>query len=87
MTNLSDNFSQICFGNSLSYIVIDYKKETFKILAYRLSQDEWHTLRDIMLYSSWLNTGLEYEKRRKENANVTNMLQISKTLDKRKKIV
>ena len=87
VTNLSDNFQEISFMNELSYITIDYKHEKSHILSHRLTDNEWATITDIILYCSWLYIGQKYESKRKETANITKILQNKKKLDKNKKIV
>lgn len=63
VTDLGEDFTQIRFMNSLSYIIIDLKHEAFFTMSHSLSYKEWQNVQDINLYCQWLLTGERYLKR------------------------
>lgn len=56
-TELSENFNDIRFSNEVSYVIIDFRKENWRIMSYKLQAEEWQILQDIMLYCVWLYIG------------------------------
>lgn len=62
ITNLSEEFHEIRFKNELSYIVIDFKREAVYTMSYELDDKEWQTVDDILLHTTWLYIGYNYEE-------------------------
>ena len=62
MTNLSEDFEEIRFMNELSYIVIDFKRNACYTMSYAMDENEWQTVQDILLYTSWLYIGQNWER-------------------------
>jgi len=62
MTNLSEEFHEIRFMNELSYIVIDFERNACYTLSYAMDENEWQTVQDILLYTSWLYIGANWER-------------------------
>ena len=56
-TNLDEEFNDIRFMNGLSYVIIDYKHSKWFAMSYKPSKEEWETLKEIMIYCSWLYVG------------------------------
>lgn len=71
-TNLDEEFTQIRFMNSLSYIVIDFKKSVCFSMSYSMNKAELETADDIMLYCQWLmlgeKTALKLDKKKKKSS-------------------
>ena len=63
VTDLSEEFNQIRFVNSLSYIIVDIKHNACFTLSHALTNKEWQNVREIILYCEWLLTGEKYSKR------------------------
>lgn len=62
VTNLSEEFEEIRFTNSLSYIVIDFKRDAVYTMSYKLEKKEWETVKDILIDTTWLYVGHNYKK-------------------------
>lgn len=65
ITDLSEEFTQIRFMNSLSHITLDLKHEACFTLSHILTKTELQTIQDINLYTQWLLTGERYYKRKR----------------------
>lgn len=61
ITNLSDDFYEIRLINSYGYIIIDYCNNACFTLSHHLSNKEFETIKDIMLYCNWLLIGDKYK--------------------------
>ena len=82
ITNVEEEFEQIRLIDKYGYIIINYKKNACFTLSHTMSPDEWKTVQDIMLYLSWLEIGLKYEKERIKS-NKKEMLKRRKTTRKK----
>lgn len=61
VTNLSEEFHEVRFMNELSYIVIDFKRNAYYTLSVFLDEKIRGTIEDILLETSWLYIGYNWE--------------------------
>lgn len=57
ITDLSEEFTQIRFMNSLSYIIIDFKRNTCFSMSCKLDCQEFDIVQEILIYLNWLHIG------------------------------
>ena len=62
MTNLSEEFDEVRFMNELSYIVIDFERNACYTMSYAMDENEWQTVKDILLFTRWLYIGQNWER-------------------------
>lgn len=61
VTNLSEEFHEVRFMNELSYIVIDFKRNAYYTLSVFMDEKIRETIEDILLETSWLYIGYNWE--------------------------
>jgi hypothetical protein len=62
VTNLDEDFDELRWEDELSHIVINYKRSACFNMSHKMTEPEWKTAQDIMLFCQWLQTGEKVEK-------------------------
>lgn len=57
VTNLDDEFFEIKFCSSLSYVTIDFLHNTYFVMCMKLDKKQFAIAEDIMTYVQWLLIG------------------------------
>lgn len=63
ITDLSKDFKDIRFTNHVSYLTIDYKRNTCFSMCHRITKEEQELIEELMIYLNWLDTGYRVHKR------------------------
>ena len=62
VTNLGEKFQEVRFMNDLSYIVIDFKRNAYYTLSVFVDEKIRATIEDILLETSWLYIGYNWQE-------------------------